>query len=324
MENSHYLVALLISDFLVVILFFALRKQIKKQITQCFYIVLFLMLIWTLSLTFQILLQQYNVEPVFFEGLASFGAEFISLAFLALGIIFSKSKITFKRWHIILLVVPIISIILMLTNNYHHLYYIQYSTNLSSTVSGPYMIIHSIYSYTLFAIALILLIKYSIKNAGFFSKQALLIVVGALIPIIVNVLGTLGIVPMTVYVTPICFSFTILFFALAIFKFKFLSVTPIAMQRIVDRMSDCFVVVNEDNIITDFNDTLLQTFKLSTEKVRNKNLIEFVQENHFESTDIISIQEILEKCKTTKETFLLNKLNILILKLVVSSLKTPF
>lgn len=307
MENSHYLVALLISDFLVVILFFALRKQIKKQITQCFYIVLFLMLIWTLSLTFQILLQQYNVEPVFFEGLASFGAEFISLAFLALGIIFSKSKITFKRWHIILLVVPIISIILMLTNNYHHLYYIQYSTNLSSTVSGPYMIIHSIYSYTLFAIALILLIKYSIKNAGFFSKQALLIVVGALIPIIVNVLGTLGIVPMTVYVTPICFSFTILFFALAIFKFKFLSVTPIAMQRIVDRMSDCFVVVNEDNIITDFNDTLLQTFKLSTEKVRNKNLIEFVQENHFESTDIISIQEILEKCKTTKETFLFKK-----------------
>ncbi len=304
MTNLHFLIALLISDFLTIILAFALRKERKKQIAKCFYIILILMFIWTMSLTFQILLQNSSIPPVFFEGLASFGAEFTSLAFLALGIIFAKSKIKLNKKHLLLLIIPVISIILMLTNNYHHLYYVKYSTNLNSTIYGPYMTIHSIYSYLLFGITIILLLRYSIKNAGFFSKQALLIITGTLIPIVANVIGYLGIIPMTVYITPICFSFTILFFALAIFKFKFLSVTPIAMQRIVDRISDSFLVLNEDNVITDFNDTFIKTFNLSSNSVRNQNFIKFIQSNQIEKIDIPSIKETLKKCKTTTDTYI--------------------
>ena len=263
------------------------------------------MFIWSMSLTLQIIFQKSDINPVFFEGLASFGAEFISLAFLALGVVFSNSKIVLHKKHLFLLVIPVISVILMLTNTKHHLYYIQYSTNLNSTVSGPYMLIHSLYTYGIFAIALIYFLKYTFKNAGFFSKQAWLIVIGALIPIGVNILGTFGIVPMTVYVTPICFSFTILFYAFAIFKFNFLSVTPIAMQRIVDRISDSFIVLNEDNIITDFNDTFLKTFDLKASSVRNKNFIDFVKK--IDNLDIDSISKILERCKISTDTFLYKK-----------------
>ena len=76
------------------------------------------------------------------------------------------------------------------------------------------------------------------KNSGFFSKQTLLIVVGISIPLITNILGTLKIISMTVYITPISFAFTMLFFALSIFKFKFLGVAPVALQTIVNRISD--------------------------------------------------------------------------------------
>ena len=46
------------------------------------------------------------------------------------------------------------------------------------------------------------------------------------------------------------------------------------MQRIVDRMSDSFVVVNEHAIITDFNDTFLKTFKMDSSEVRNTKLVD--------------------------------------------------
>ena len=169
------------------------------------------------------------------------------------------------------------------------------------------MFIHILYTYTLLIISIIILLRYSIKNAGFFSKQSLLIVIGSLIPIVVNVLGTLKIIPMSVYVTPICFSFTILFFALAIFKFKFLSITPIAMQRIVDRISDSFIVINDENVITDFNQTFLKTFNLSDNKVRNTNFLDLIKDSDFAQDDIDKIMNILDNCKVDTGTYQFKK-----------------
>ena len=82
---------------------------------------------------------------------------------------------------------------------------------------------------------------------------------------------------MTIYITPICFTFTMFFFALAIFKFKFLSSTPIALQRIVDRMSDSYVVLDENNTVLDFNETFLKTFGLNATTTRNRDFIKLVQ-----------------------------------------------
>lgn len=307
MKNLYYLFAMLFSLILTLLLYFMLKKGKKNQLKTAFFVLLMLMFIWTLSLILQILFQNTNIPPVFFEGLASFGAEFVSLAFLALSIIFSRSKINICRIHLIFIIIPILSIILMLTNSYHHLYYINYSTSLNETLTGPYMLVHSLYSYILLGIGIIIFMKYTIKNAGFFSKQSVLLVLGSLIPIVVNLLGTFGIIPMTVYVTPISFSFAIFCYALAIFKFDFLKVAPIAMQRVVDRMSDSFLVVNEDNIITDFNETLLKTFKLSATDVRNANFIEFVSSQKLSGLDTSLLTSTLKKCRTSNETVLVKK-----------------
>ena len=307
MKNLYYLFAMLLSLILTLLLYFMLKKGKKNQLKTAFSVLLMLMFIWTLSLILQILFQNTNIPPVFFEGLASFGAEFVSLAFLALSIIFSRSKISICRIHLVFIIIPILSIILMLTNSYHHLYYINYSTSLNETLTGPYMLVHSLYSYILLGIGIIIFMKYTIKNAGFFSKQSILLVLGSLIPIVVNLLGTFGIIPMTVYITPISFSFAIFCYALAIFKFDFLKVAPIAMQRVVDRMSDSFLVVNEDNIITDFNETLLKTFKLSTTTVRNANFIEFVSSQKLSGLDADLLTSTLKKCRTSNETVLVKK-----------------
>ena len=302
MEFFGLIIASIISIFLWTYLIF---QKNKTQLQEVFIIITALVGFWDVIMLLQkILCDKYSIFPIIFEYFTYISTCFLPVFLLFLSKIFTNTKINFKFYHLFLFIIPIFSLCVLWTNNIHHLFYKMYSINLNETVTGPYAIIHILYTYSLFATAIGILLTYSIKNAGFFSKQSLLIIFGTLIPIVVNILGTFGIIPMTVYVTPICFSFTILFFALAIFKFKFLSVTPIAMQRIVDRMSDSFLVLNEDNVITDFSDTLLTTFDLSAGSIRNQNFIKLIEKYHLPNLDINSITEILEKCKTSTETFL--------------------
>ena len=143
-------------------------------------------------------------------------------------------------------------------------------------ILGSYFYIHSLYTYALFFIGIIKLAKYSIKNSGFFSKQSILIIIGSLISIVINILGTIGIIKMSIYVTPMTFAIAFLFYALAIFKFDFLKVAPIALQRVVDRMSDGYIIVNDEQTITDFNRTFLDLFSLKASEVRNININDLI------------------------------------------------
>ena len=280
MKNIGSLIVLIISSILLISLAISLkyRKEKKSQMQSLFVVLLTLMVIWTYSLILQIFFQNSPINPVFFEGLASFGACFVPVTFMLFGIAFSKTKIKFKSSLIILYIIPIVSTILMFTNSYHHLMYQQYSLKFRETVFGNYFPIHSIYSYGCIGIGLIYLFRYIIKNSGFFSKQSFLIFAGVAISVGINMVATFGILDLTVYATPISFTIAFAFFALAIFKFDFLKVAPIALQRIVDRISDAYLVVNEDNVVTDFNETFLDLFKVKSQDIRNKTLEELFKQ----------------------------------------------
>lgn len=299
MEHLIELIAMILSEILIIVLFVFVGKQKKGKLKNVFTMLLSLMFIWTMSLIMQILFQSKNVDPFLFEKFASFGAVPICVAVLFLGMVFAKPKMVFKWYHSLFFIIPIITIILTITNDYHHLFVIEYSTKYTETLWGPYFPIHSIYSYACIFIGLIYIISYNSKNSGFFSKQSIMILLGTLIPLITNIIATFSSLNLSVYVTPISYSITILFFALSIFKFKFLSLTPIALQRIVDRMSDSYIVINEDNIITDFNKTLLATLKIKDENVRNKNIFDFIKKYEI---DIEKIQSALIKVKNSNET----------------------
>ena len=309
MQHLSYLVIMIISEILIYLVGFYIRKKDpnKNQIKKIFSWILLCMFIWTLSLIFQILLQNTNIDPILFEGFASFGACFSPIFVLFLGMAFSQTKIQFKKTYLILFIIPILSTILMFTNSWHHLFFKNYSTNMNELIYGPYLTIHSLYTYLLYFFGLFYLIKYSIKNSGFFSKQSILIIIGCLIPISINILGTLGLVPISVYLTPMSFTVAILFFALAIFKFNFLSVAPIALQRVVDRMSDAYIVLNEENRIIDFNDTLLKTSKLKSDFIRNKEIFELVGLIENLSIDEEKFKASLAKSRTTTKTISFEK-----------------
>ena len=107
---------------------------------------------------------------------------------------------------------------------------------------------------------------------------------------------------MSIYVTPITFTITIVLCAISIFKFQFLGVTPIAMQKIVDRISDSFVVLDETSKIIDFNQTLIRTFNIKDENLRNVNFIDFLINRGIKKEVVFDIEKYIEMANKSKKT----------------------
>ena len=298
------LLLLLLSTFIVVILMAFISKNVKKnQMAQIFSFNLLFMLIWDLALTFQNLYsEKLAISPIYFDYVAYIGICFLPVSVLFTGLVFAKTKLKFSYKYILLLIIPFISLFMLWTNEFHHLFYKVYSLNLNNVQFGPFLILHDVYTYILLFIGIFLLLKFSIKNMGLFSKQSLLIILGISVPLIVNILGTLQIFPMDIYWTPISFTITILCCALAIFKFNFLGATPIAIQKIVDRISDSYIVLSDDGTITDFNKTFLKAFNIKDSKeLRGQNFEKFLKENNL-YLNFKKIKTALPKVKNSDKT----------------------
>ena len=302
--NNQALIALIITTFINIILtIYLTKRKNKNQLNKMFICALSLLILWSIGLIMQITLAEpLNIQPIYFDYFVYIGACFVPVTVFFIGLIFANTKIAFKKKYLLLFIVPIISLLMLWTNDYHHLFYVKYSTNIADAVYGPYLTIHNIYSYALLIIGIIYMLKFSIKNSGFFSKQSLLIVLGISVPVSVNILGTFKIIPMSIYITPITFTITIVLFIIAIFKFQFLGVAPIALQKIVDKISDSYVVLDDNNNITDFNKTFLDTFKLKDKQIRGKNFIELLNENKISKTAMLKVEKEIKKANETNKT----------------------
>lgn len=297
----------LLCIFLLVLLRFILKQKNKKQLHKIFIILFGLILIWILPMILQIIfMDNLDLNIRYFYDIYYIGICFLPVAFFFMSIIFVNGKLEFKKRYLLLFIVPVLSIILLWTNDYHHLFYKEYSTSLT-TQYGWYFYVHTFYTFSLFILSLIILLKYAVKNAGFFSKQALLIFVGALTPLVVNFLGSAQIIPVSIYATPMAFAFTIICFTFSIFKFDFFKITPIALQRIVDRMSDSYLVLNEDDVISDFNATFLTSFNQKEENLRNRSIFDLANSSGIKLLSEDKLKEALNEVKNSSKTVIFDK-----------------
>ena len=302
LTSTNNLVALIVTALLInVLLIYVLKNKSQNNIKKSFSYLCILMLIWLIGLILQATLStKLNISPIYFDYFVYIGSCMMPVSFYHFYKTFSNTKYKLNKK---LLIIPILSLILLWTNDLHHLFYKVYSTNINTTEAGWYFTyIYSPYTLILYIISLIGLTRYSIKNAGLFSKQAILFLLGTLIPLTLNLLGSFGVINMSIYITPICFSFTILIFAFAIFRFNFLKVAPIALQTIVDRISDSYVILNDDYEITDYNETFVNTFKVKNKgALRGKHFAVFLKEMNLKD-EIKTFAERLEKIDTASRT----------------------
>ncbi len=302
LSDTFTFVVLLISDLVCIISGFVVYKKIKKsQIKTAFLFLNIAMIICCTGLLLQNLLSNpLQIDPIYFDYFVYIGNCLLPLSFFFTALIFTKTKIKLSKKYLLLLIIPAISLVFLWTNDFHHLFYTHYSVNLTENIYGPAFLLFDVYTLVLFAIGIFLFLRQAISRSGLFSLQGILMILGTSVPIVQNVLSITKTINTTIYLTPICFSITLLFMSLAIFKFGFLKITPIALQRIVDRMSDSYLVINENNVITDFNKTFLETFHLTATSVRNRDFCKLLEPT---STNLDELTLTLEKAKNSAETF---------------------
>lgn len=275
MQNIELTFAsLILASLLLLILFvYILLMENKSQIIYAFLSVLGTAFLWALgnSLELYSLIIFGEINKIFiYLGFA--GLCFLPISLFFVGIIFARTKISFNWFYILLSLLPIMDFIFIMTNETHHLFIVKYAFSNFDIEYGKYFIFHTLISYLFMSIALYYLITSSIKNSGLFSKQSTLIVIGVFLPMSVNILYTLRIVQMQVYLTCISFSVAVIMFVFAILKFSFLDVIPIALRNVIDNISDSFIVINHDLKVVDHNKTLLDTFSKYFDIERNMEL----------------------------------------------------
>jgi signal transduction histidine kinase len=260
------------------------------------------MIIWDLGLILQLLFaKRWNVSPIYFDYITYFGIVFLPIALLMTTRNFINPKLKFEKKHVALFIIPTLSLFTLYTNNFHHLFYIRYSTVLSEIIYGPFLYLHLAYTYGLIVLSLLLLLRHSVKVHGTFSVQSILFLLAICIPVIVNVVGMLNIFNMDIYITPISFTISVLLIAIAIFKFDFLNINSFALDLIVNTISDSYVVIDNENIITGYNNSFLRTFGFS-ENILNTSIFSLKFKTKNFQKDDIRVAVDLVKVKNSKIT----------------------
>lgn len=255
MDNVDMIYILLILSTLLVLyfLFLVARRRHKKQIHYAVLSITGSILIWNLAVLLYPTFAHVPWMSLLCERLYFLGTIFSSLSILFTGLIFARTKIRFTWSKLLLLMLPLISVGVLFTNERHHLFYTTFSLIPSQQVFGVYFTVHTIYSYLCIGVGMAYLVAASIKNYGVFSRQSVLILIGIVISLIMDAFSTFKIFDWSTAIENISFGVTICFFILATVKFDFLYVIPIALQTVVDLISDSYVVINEDLEVIDYN-----------------------------------------------------------------------
>ena len=279
--------------FLLYMIRFLNKSEKKKKTVELFSSVFKLMLLWNISLLLQNLFADtLNIKPIYFDYIAYIGIIFLPVYLYLTARSTADSNFKIRKYHTLLFVVPILSTVILWTNDYHNLFYQKYTIIMSESVVGSYFSFHILYTYSLLIVSLVILLKHSIKQSHKISAQSLLFLMAIAAPVAINLVGMLNLMPVTIYMTPISFTVSVLLIFIGIFKFDFLNISSIALQSVVNSISDSYIVLDQEMNITSCNTSFLDTYNLSKKDIINKNIFSMIKDKRESDTLRISLELI--------------------------------
>ena len=188
---------------------------------------------------------------------------FISLALMLIAILFTGHNAWLtKRRVALLLIIPGITMFLALTTEYSTVF--RYNYTLVQTAGDFYVLgftkgiwtraVYLPYNYIEELVTLLLLIRVISGSQRLYARQAMFFFLAVLIPAVSDLLFLFGITPVKNYnIVPSTFAFTGILLAIALFKYRFIDIVPIARNMIFERMSDPMLVTDRKGRLADFN-----------------------------------------------------------------------
>ncbi len=165
-----------------------------------------------------------------------------------------------RRILALLITVPVATLLLAFTNEYHSLIW----KSLTLVTDGPFSALYRTYgvwywlfivhSYTLILRGVSPLVRMFFRSQHLFRWQTGALLLGSFVPWIGNMLDVSGLNPFPyVRLTPLCFPVTSLAVACSILYLRLGDIMPVAREAIIGDMSDAIIVVDSENRIVDMN-----------------------------------------------------------------------
>lgn len=212
-------------------------------------------------------LRSDSIEEIAFALKAEyFGAPFMSAFWLLMSYKFRFHKPASMNLTLLIMSVPVITLFLGVTNEYHHLIYTNISTfthngyTLAFLEKGLWYYINILYAYSVQLFGLVVFFR-AWRTKGFqFQTQAFWLFLGSIWPGVVNLIYVAGYSPLNLDLTPFGLSISGFCFCVALFRYGFLELQEIVRDVAFLEIGEGILVLDDKNRLIDFNQACSNIF----------------------------------------------------------------
>lgn len=168
-------------------------------------------------------------------------------------------KTVSRKTALSMLVVPTISIVMIATNDYHHLFYRSFVFRTDTTLPlteitiGQFYILHGVYTFGCMLAGGVLLLRRWRSTKKAYRLQLITMLTGQLLPSVGAFVYLMGMVPYDLDPVPVILCLTSGMYIWAIVSARMLTVVPIAKESIFESMGEGVVVLDKMDKLIDFN-----------------------------------------------------------------------
>ena|GEM_PF-277976 len=237
-----YVAAVAMSLYTAVWLFL---KADRNRITGAFIACQLLIVVWCIPQLFLGIVRTqtglYLAYAVSYVGICLIGPAWLTFALL-----YGQRRI--PRWGAALLwALPLFHYAMLLTNGAHHLFYARFAVR--DVVYGPVFYLHVVFTYAC-VVAGMAAVARNFRRRKVRALHIGLILVSVAVPLLFNLLHISGAVRTGFDLTPPAFSVSCLLMLLAVYRYDFLNVNPMAFRQILAELPEAVLVYNERGRIT--------------------------------------------------------------------------
>jgi signal transduction histidine kinase len=186
-----------------------------------------------------------------------------------------------RRYWLLLGLIPLVTLVLAWTNEGHRLIwtgFVPAAENLLIYQHGAWFWVAVVYDYALLGAGTLMLIQTFRKSRGLYRQQNSLILSGAVLPLVWNVLYVFDLGPLPgLDLTPLAFGLTGLLMTLGMFRYEWLDVSPIARDLLIDSLSDGMLVLDAAGRVIDLNPALAQLLPLPADRVIGRPIAPLIE-----------------------------------------------